>query len=148
MTERSTPVWVLATHNAGKVQEIKNLLQDSPVHLRTAGALDLPEPEETGTTYEENAALKAVAAAAAAGLPALSDDSGVEAHALGGDPGVHIERSGRNDGDPAVRRQSWQQAAAVAAKHGGEALCLRYVVTAEQVFAGLPLDRRHRQKDV
>jgi XTP/dITP diphosphohydrolase len=89
MTERSLPAWVLATHNPGKVEELRMLLSDCPVSLRTAGALDLPEPEETGTTYEANAALKAVAAATAAGLPALSDDSGVEAHALGGDPGVY-----------------------------------------------------------
>lgn len=82
-------LWVLASHNQGKVREISALLANSPVCLRPAGELELPEPEETGVTFEANAELKAVAAAFATGIPALSDDSGVEVNALGGEPGVH-----------------------------------------------------------
>ncbi len=89
MTIDRRPLWVLASHNEGKVREISALLADCPVRLRPASVLELPEPEETGHTFEQNAELKALAAAGATGLPALSDDSGVEAHALGGEPGVH-----------------------------------------------------------
>lgn len=84
--------WVLATHNAGKVRELLALFAELPVALRTAEELELPEPEETGTTFEANAELKAVAAARAAGQPAVSDDSGVAVHALGGEPGIHTGR--------------------------------------------------------
>lgn len=84
--------WVLASHNAGKVRELLALFAELPVALRTAEELELPEPEETGTTFEANAELKAVAAARAAGQPAVSDDSGVAVHALGGEPGIHTGR--------------------------------------------------------
>lgn len=83
---------VLATHNAGKLREFRTLFADHPVELVSAGELGLPEPEETGTTFEANAVLKAVAAAAAAGLPALADDSGLCVEALGGDPGIYSAR--------------------------------------------------------
>ena len=69
--------WVLATHNAGKTREIRELFRGLPVELRNAGDLDLPEPEETGSSFEANAELKAIAAATATGLPAIADDSGV-----------------------------------------------------------------------
>ncbi len=81
--------WVLASHNEGKVRELNELFVRLPVTLVTAGELALPEPEETGATFEANAELKAVAAAEATGMPALSDDSGVEVLALGGEPGIH-----------------------------------------------------------
>jgi XTP/dITP diphosphohydrolase len=84
--------WVLASHNAGKVRELRALFADLPIILRTAGELELPDPEETGTTFEANAELKAVAAAGATGHPALADDSGVAVHALGGEPGIHTGR--------------------------------------------------------
>lgn len=84
--------WVLASHNAGKIRELKALFARLPVVLRAAEELDLPEPEETGTTFEANAELKALAAAKATGQPALSDDSGVAVHALGGEPGIHTGR--------------------------------------------------------
>ncbi len=83
---------VIATHNAGKAREIADLLSPFGVEVVTAGALGLPEPAETGTTFAANAAIKAVAAAAAAGLPALADDSGLEVRALGGRPGIHSAR--------------------------------------------------------
>ena len=80
---------VIATHNAGKLKEIAALLAPFGVDCVSAGELGLPEPEETGTTFAENALLKACAAAEAAGLPALADDSGLCVTALGGRPGVY-----------------------------------------------------------
>src|SRR3546814_8757556 len=75
--------------NAGKVREIRALLEPFRIDPVSAGDLGLPEPEETGTTFRENALLKAHASASAAGLPALADDSGLEVAALGGRPGVY-----------------------------------------------------------
>lgn len=83
---------IVASHNAGKVREIRDLLAPFSIDVRSAGDLNLPEPEETGSTYAENAILKAVAAATAANLPALSDDSGVSVSALDGAPGIYSAR--------------------------------------------------------
>lgn len=80
---------VLATHNRGKIEEIAALLQPYGVRITSAGEIGLPEPEETGTTFVENARIKAHAAVAATGLPALADDSGIEIDALDGAPGVY-----------------------------------------------------------
>ena len=80
---------VIATHNAGKLKEISALLEPYGVKCISAGALGLPEPPETGTTFVENALLKARAAAEASGLPALADDSGLSVDALDGRPGVY-----------------------------------------------------------
>ncbi|BBC73102.1 non-canonical purine NTP pyrophosphatase [Altererythrobacter sp. B11] len=80
---------VIATHNAGKLKEIGALLQPYGLDCISAGALGLPEPAETGTTFVENALIKARAAAEASGLPALADDSGLSVAALGGRPGVY-----------------------------------------------------------
>lgn len=80
---------VIATHNAGKLKEISALLAPYGVDCVSAGSLELPEPEETGTTFVENALIKARAAAKAANLPALADDSGLSVAALGGRPGVY-----------------------------------------------------------
>lgn len=80
---------VIATHNAGKLKEIGALLAPFGIECVSAGDLGLPEPEETGTTFVENALLKAHAAAQAAQLPALADDSGLSVTALGGRPGVY-----------------------------------------------------------
>jgi XTP/dITP diphosphohydrolase len=85
---------VIASHNEGKVREIADLLAPYGIELVSAGRLDLPEPAETGDTFAENAALKAVAAARSSGLPALADDSGLEVKALGGEPGIHSARWG------------------------------------------------------
>lgn len=92
MTRDGEQQWVLASHNAGKVRELRQLFTGLPIVLRSAESFDLPEPEETGTTFEANAELKASAAAKATGLPALADDSGVEVEALGGEPGIHTGR--------------------------------------------------------
>lgn len=80
---------VIASHNAGKVREIADLLRPYGVETVSAADLGLPEPEETGTTFVANAELKARTAADASGLPALADDSGLSVDALGGDPGVY-----------------------------------------------------------
>jgi XTP/dITP diphosphohydrolase len=80
---------VIATHNPGKLREMQSLLLPFGLDCVSAGELGLPEPEETGTTFEENALIKAHAAATAASLPALADDSGLCVNALGGRPGVY-----------------------------------------------------------
>ncbi|MBV1916758.1 MAG: RdgB/HAM1 family non-canonical purine NTP pyrophosphatase [Sphingomonadaceae bacterium] len=80
---------VIATHNAGKLKEISALLAPFGLECISAGALGLPEPEETGTTFVENALIKAHSAAQSAQLPALADDSGLSVTALGGRPGVY-----------------------------------------------------------
>ena len=80
---------VIASHNAGKVREIGALLAEHGIEAISAADLDLPEPEETGTTFVANAELKALQAADLSGLPALADDSGLCVEALGGDPGVY-----------------------------------------------------------
>jgi XTP/dITP diphosphohydrolase len=80
---------VIASHNAGKVKEIRALLEPFGIEPVSAGDLGLPEPEETGTTFAENALLKAHAAAQGSGLPALADDSGLCVAALDGAPGVY-----------------------------------------------------------
>jgi XTP/dITP diphosphohydrolase len=88
---------VVASHNEGKVREIRALL--APFGLKTVSAaeLDLPEPDETETTYAGNARLKAVAATAASGYPALSDDSGIDVTALDGQPGIYAARWAEDD---------------------------------------------------
>ena len=83
---------VIASHNAGKVREIAELLQGRGLEIVSAADLDLPEPEETGTTFVANAELKALQAADLSGLPALADDSGLCVDALGGDPGIFSAR--------------------------------------------------------
>jgi XTP/dITP diphosphohydrolase len=83
---------VIASHNPGKLREIAELLAPFGVEALSAGAFGLPEPEETGESFEENAAIKARAAAEGTGLPALADDSGLVVPALGGAPGIHSAR--------------------------------------------------------
>jgi len=83
---------VIASHNKGKVREIAELLGAHVAHFPSAGDLNLPEPDETETTFIGNAELKARAAAAASNLPALADDSGLVVPALGGAPGIYSAR--------------------------------------------------------
>ncbi|AQR73944.1 RdgB/HAM1 family non-canonical purine NTP pyrophosphatase [Sphingomonas sp. LM7] len=83
---------VIASHNPGKVREIKALLGPYGIEPVSAAELDLPEPDETGTTFVANAELKALQAADLSGLPALADDSGLCVEALGGDPGIFSAR--------------------------------------------------------
>lgn len=83
---------VIASHNEGKVREIRALLAPYGIEPVSAGSLGLPEPDETGTTFVANAELKAMQAADLSGLPALADDSGLCVDALGGDPGIFSAR--------------------------------------------------------
>ncbi|MEW5424538.1 RdgB/HAM1 family non-canonical purine NTP pyrophosphatase [Amorphus sp. 3PC139-8] len=93
------PELVVASHNAGKVREIRELLASFPISILSAGDLGLPEPEETGTTFAQNAQLKACAAAQASGKPALADDSGLSVNALDGAPGIYSARWAGPDKD-------------------------------------------------
>ena len=88
---------VVASHNAGKVREITALLAPYGIEPVSAAALDIPEPEETGTSFFANAELKARFSADLSGLPALADDSGLCVDALGGDPGIFSARWGMAD---------------------------------------------------
>ena len=103
---------VIATHNPGKLREIAPLLQPFGIGCVGAVDLDLPEPEETGVTFVDNADLKARQAADLSGLPALADDSGLCVDALGGKPGIFSARwaeddQGERDFGPAMERV-WQ----------------------------------------
>ena len=90
MTRRFTEKRILiATHNAGKLEEMGQLFEPYGITVVGAAELNLPEPEETETTFVGNARIKAHAAAQATGLPALADDSGIEVDALDGAPGVY-----------------------------------------------------------
>jgi XTP/dITP diphosphohydrolase len=90
---------VIATHNKGKAKELEELFATVGVETVSAGELGLAEPEETGESFAENATIKAEAAAKASGLPAVSDDSGLEVTALGGAPGIHSARWAGPDRD-------------------------------------------------
>lgn len=90
---------VIASHNAGKVRELADLIGPFGIEAISAAELSIDEPEETGATFEENAAIKAEAAARATGLPALADDSGLEVDALGGEPGIYSARWAGPDRD-------------------------------------------------
>jgi XTP/dITP diphosphohydrolase len=84
---------LIATTNPGKLREIKDILNWIPIELVTLELFpEVPEPEETGETFAENARLKAIYYSEATGLPAVADDSGIEIEALGGAPGVHSAR--------------------------------------------------------
>jgi XTP/dITP diphosphohydrolase len=83
---------VIATHNPGKLAEMRDLIAPYGIEVVSAGDLGLPEPEETGTSFRDNARIKATAAAKASGLPAFADDSGLAVDALDGAPGIHSAR--------------------------------------------------------
>src|SRR5580765_2701831 len=92
MHRRITGRLVIATHNPGKLAEMRELLAPHGVEAVSAGELGLDEPDETGTTFRANAAIKAIAAAKAAQQPAFADDSGLVVDALDGAPGIHSAR--------------------------------------------------------
>ncbi|QRI63385.1 RdgB/HAM1 family non-canonical purine NTP pyrophosphatase [Shinella sp. PSBB067] len=89
MRKLDTKTIIVASHNAGKIREIEDLIAPFGFSARSAAELRFEEPDETGTTFEENATIKALASAKASGLPALSDDSGLVIDALDGAPGVY-----------------------------------------------------------
>ncbi len=132
---------VIATHNPGKLREIEDLVAPFGVEIASAAALGLPEPEETGTTFSANAALKAHAAAAGSGHPALADDSGLAVTALGGAPGIYSARwAGLNkDFAAAMARVERELEKAGTGDRRAAficALCLAYPDGREKIFEG------------
>ena len=115
---------LIATRNAHKLQEIRALLPGVEL-LGTDAYPQVPDPEETGSTFEENASIKARAWAAATGLPALADDSGLEVAALGGAPGIHSARYAGQHGDAAANNAKLLRA--LAGVKGKEARAARFV---------------------
>ena len=101
---------VVASHNAGKVREIGELLAPYGLAVVSAAALGLDEPAEDGATFEENARIKALAAAKASGKPALADDSGLVVDALDGAPGIHSARWAGPDKDFAQAMRNIEEA--------------------------------------
>lgn len=99
MHRRLTGPVVIATHNPGKLREMRELLAPYGIEAQSAGELGLAEPEETGTTFAQNARIKAMAATRATGKPAFADDSGLVVEALGGEPGIHSARWAGPDKD-------------------------------------------------
>lgn len=99
MARHLTDLVVIATHNPGKLREMRELLAPYGIATQSADELGLPDPEETGTTFAENARIKAVAAARASGKPAFADDSGLVVDALDGEPGIHSARWAGPDKD-------------------------------------------------
>ena len=90
---------IIATHNAGKLREMRELLTPYGIEAVSAGELSLAEPDESGATFIANALIKGRAAATAAKLPAFADDSGLCVDALGGDPGIYSARWAKDAGD-------------------------------------------------
>lgn len=135
---------VVASHNPGKLREIADLVAPFGLEAISAGDLALPEPEETESTFAGNARLKAVAAAMASGLPALSDDSGLEVEALGGAPGVYSARwaGPAKDFGIAMKRVADELEAAAAWRGDGPranftcALCLAWPDGEAHIFEG------------
>lgn len=136
---------VVATHNLGKLEEIADLLAPFQVKLTSNVDHNLPEPDETETTFVGNARIKAHAAATATGLPALADDSGIEIDGLGGAPGVYTadwaEQPGGRDFVKAMTR-SWDALEAANAPSPRTArfcctLVLAWPDGHDEVFAGV-----------
>jgi XTP/dITP diphosphohydrolase len=99
MPRQLTSPVVIATHNPGKLGELRELLAPYGIEARSAADFGLAEPAETGRTFAQNARIKAMAAAKATGLPAFADDSGLVVDALGGEPGIHSARWAGPDKD-------------------------------------------------
>ncbi len=114
---------VIASHNAGKVSEIAELLRPYPAEIVSAAELGLAEPEETGTSFAANAELKALAAAGAAGVPALADDSGLAVAALDGRPGIHSARWAGPQRDFAAAMQRVEHALPPGADRSARFVC-------------------------
>jgi XTP/dITP diphosphohydrolase len=136
---------VIATHNPGKLREIAELIEPFGIDTISAAELGLPEPEETGATFAENAALKALAAATGSGHPALADDSGLAIEALGGAPGIRSARWAGPEKDFAAAMARVERELGATARAGGVedrraafvcALCLTYPDGRERAFEG------------
>ncbi|MDX2274231.1 MAG: RdgB/HAM1 family non-canonical purine NTP pyrophosphatase [Hyphomonadaceae bacterium] len=117
LSRKLTGKLVVASHNAGKVREISALISPLGLQAVSAAELNLPEPEETGATFVENAVLKARASAEASGLPSLSDDSGLAVAALDGAPGIYSARwAGPNKDFNAAMQRVWNELGAAGAR--------------------------------
>ncbi len=130
---------VIASHNKGKVREIGELLAPLGMRVVSAGEMNVDEPEETGSTFAENAILKAENTAAKTGLPALADDSGLAIPALGGAPGIYSARWAGADKDFAsafARIQKELPTANGAAAYFICSLCLVIPGAKPQIFEG------------
>ena len=132
---------VIASHNPGKVREIADLLKPHGVSVSSAGELGLPEPEETGSTFVENARLKAHAAATGADLPALADDSGLAVAALDGQPGLYSARWAGPDRDFRLAMDRVERELAATGDRDRRAafisvLCLAWPGGRDEVFEG------------
>lgn len=124
--DRSEPVLV-ASHNGGKISEFRELLQPLGYAVVSAADKGLPEPDETGATFEENAAIKALAAARATGLLALSDDSGLAVDALGGEPGIRSARWAGPAKDFAMAMRNVEERLQASGATAPDARCARFV---------------------
>ena len=135
---------VVASHNEGKVREIRELLEPYGIVTVSAAELGLPEPDETGLTFAANALIKAESAAKLSGLASLADDSGLEVEALGGEPGIYSARWGGEAKDFNIAMQKVHEALEVnGAKTPEErranfacALCLTHPDGTSQIFEG------------
>jgi XTP/dITP diphosphohydrolase len=134
MHRQITGKLIIATHNPGKLTEMRELLAPYGIEAVSAGELGLGEPEETGKTFEANARIKAIAAAQAARLPAFADDSGVVVDALDGAPGIYSARwagpnKDFNEAMARIERLLQERGATVPAKraaHFVSALCVAW----------------------
>jgi XTP/dITP diphosphohydrolase len=135
MRELSGTQLVLATNNPGKVRELAALLRDFGFEVRGQGEFGVPEVAETGTTFVENAIIKARAAALHTHLPAMADDSGIEVDALHGAPGVYSARFAGEDADdvPTEERTARYRAVIVYMRHAEDPAPL----IAEGVWEGI-----------
>lgn len=138
---RDAPLWVIASHNAGKIKEIADLVHPFSIAVKGAEELGIPEPEETEKTFTGNALLKARASAKASGAVALADDSGLEVTALGGDPGIYSARRAGPERDFHLAMQKVEEAMRASGKPDRSArfvcaLALAHPDGAELVFEG------------
>lgn len=130
---------VVATHNAGKAREIAQLLKPFNLEILSAADLNLPEPEETGATFAENALIKARAAAQASGLAALADDSGLCVNALNGAPGVYSARWGGPQKDFGLAMKKVEEELGEAKDRSAYFICvlaLAFPDGTEEIFEG------------
>jgi XTP/dITP diphosphohydrolase len=130
---------VLASHNQGKLAEIRKLLEPWDIHVVLAGDIGLPEPDETETTFAGNARLKAQAAASASGLPSLADDSGFCVGALAGAPGIYSARWAGPAKDFRAAMERVNEEAGQAADHSAyfiSVLCLAWPDGHYELFEG------------
>lgn len=144
MSRRLTGRVVIATHNPGKLKEMRELLAAYSIEAVSAAELKLAEPDESGNSFAENARIKARAAASAANFPALADDSGLVVEALSGEPGIHSARLAGKDKDFArAMHLIEEKLAAKGAKTPDQrraafvaALCLAWPDGADECFEG------------